>query len=281
MFIQREMKIYLGPAGVATVSKDRSTLGGIRTVSELGLNAMEVEFVRGVKMQPKLAEEVGNLAKELGIKLTVHAPYYINLCSQNKATIEASKRMIFDSADRAESMGAEAVAIHSAYYSGLNPEQAFEKVKSEFEDVHDKMKTAGIKNVKLGCETMGRLSQFGSFDECVSLSKKLKFVIPFVDWSHLFVRGKGKIDYENVFDKLKSLKMCHIYSHFQNVEKNKKGEYIDVHAVLDHSPSFEEFAKFVLKRKVDITIICESPIIEQDSLKMKKILEKMGYKFGK
>lgn len=273
------MKIYLGPAGVATVSKDRSTLGGIKTVSKLGLNAMEVEFVRGVKMQPKMAEEVGKLAKELKINLTVHAPYYINLCSQTKSTVEASKRMIFDSADRAERMGAEAVAIHSAYYSGLKPEEAFEKVKEGFEEIHDKMKNSGIKNVKLGCETMGRLSQFGSLDETIELSKKLKFVIPFIDWSHLFVRGKGTIDYENIFDKLKVLKMDHIYSHFQNVQKNKQGEWVDVHAPLDHSPSFEELAKVILKRKVDITIISESPIIEQDSLKMKKILEKMGCKF--
>lgn len=273
------MKIYLGPAGVPTVSKERSTLGGIKTVSEIGLDAFECEFVRGVKMQPKMAEEVGILAKELGINLTVHAPYYINLCSQKKSIIEASKRMIFDSADRAERMGAEAVAVHSAYYSGLNPDQAFEKVKEGFKEIHDRMKSSGIKNVKLGCETMGRWSQFGSLQETIELAKKLKFVIPYIDWSHLFVRGKGKIDFENIFDKLKILKLDHIYSHFQNVQKNKKGEYVDVHVPLDHSPSFEEFAKVLLKKKVDITIISESPILEQDSLKQKKILEKLGCKF--
>jgi deoxyribonuclease-4 len=271
------MKIYLGPAGVPIVSKERSTASGIKTISELGLNAMEVEFVRGVKMQEKAAEEVGRIAKELNIKLTVHAPYYINLCSKKKSVVEASKRMILDSADRGERMGAEAVAIHSAYYSGLNPEQAFEKVKTEFEEIHDRMKSAGIKNIKLGCETMGRWSQFGSLEETVELSKELKFLIPFVDWSHLFVRGKGKIDFGDIFDKLKVLKLDHIYSHFQNVQKNKRGEYVDVHVPLDHSPSFEEFAKVLLKRKVNITIISESPILESDSLKMKKILEKLGY----
>jgi deoxyribonuclease IV len=273
------MKIYLGPAGIPGVSKERSTASGIRTVSQLGLTAMEVEFVRGVKMQEKTAEEVGQIAKELNIKLTVHAPYYINLCSQKKSVIEASKRMIFDSADRGERMRAEAVAIHSAYYSGLNPEQALEKVKEGFEEIHEKMKSEGIKNIKLGCETMGRWSQFGSLEETIELSKKLKFVIPFIDWSHLFVRGKGKIDFENIFDKLKVLKLDHIYSHFQNVQKNKKGEYVDVHVPLDHSPSFEEFAKVLLKRKIDITIISESPILEQDSLKMKRTLERLDYNF--
>ena len=271
------MKIFLGPAGVPLVSKDRSSLGGLKTVKEIGLNAMEIEFVRGVKMQPKMAEEIGEVAKELGVSLSVHAPYYINLNSQKKQVIEASKNMIFDSADRAERMGAGAVAIHSAYYSGFNPEQTYEKTKEGFVDVLDKMKSSGIKNVKLGIETMARWSQFGSLDECMKLAKEID-VIPFIDWSHLFVRGKGTIDYANIFDKLKKLKLNHIYSHFQNVEKNKKGEFVDVHKPLDHSPSFEPLAKEILKRKTDITIICESPIIEQDSLKMKSIFEKLNHK---
>lgn len=274
------MKIYLGPAGIPTVAKERTTIGGIKTVAELGLNAFECEFVRGVKMQPKMAEEVGTLAKELNIKLTVHAPYYINLCSQSKATIEASKRMIFDSADRAERMGAEAIAIHSAYYSGLNLEQAFEKVKIGFEEIHDKMKSAGIKKIKLGIETMGRWSQFGSLDEAIAVSKSLRGrVIPWIDWAHLYVRGKGSIDYAAVFDKLKKLKMDQIYSHFENVKKNKEREFVDVHMPINGNPPFEPLAKEILKRKIDITIISESPILEQDSLKEKKILEKMGYKF--
>jgi len=272
------MRIFLGPAGVPIVSKDRSSVGGVRTVKELGLNAMEIEFVRGVKMQPKMAEEVGGVAKELGISLTVHAPYYINLNSQKKQIIEASKKMILDSVDRAERMGAGGVAVHSAYYSGFTPEQTFEKVKEGFLDVLDKMKSNGIKNVKLGVETMGRWSQFGSLEECIRMAKEID-VIPFIDWSHLFVRGKGTIDYGKVFDELKKLKMKHIYSHFQNVAKNKKGEFVDVHRPLDHSPPFEPLAKEILKRKFDITIISESPIIEQDSLKMKKSFEKLGHKF--
>jgi len=273
-------KIFLGPAGVATVSKDRSTLGGVRTVSEIGLNAMEIEFVRGVKMKPELAEEVGQLAKELKINLSVHAPYYINLCSKKKQIIEASKRMILDSADRAERMGAGAVAIHTAYYSGLTPEQAFEKVKEGFLDILDEMKSRGIKNVKLGSETMGRWSQFGSLEETIALWKNFKGkVIPFIDWSHLYVRGKGTIDYGKIFDTLKPLKLEHIYSHFQNVKKNKQGEWVDVHTPMNSHPPFEPLAKEILKRKVSITIISESPIIEQDSLKMKKIFENFGHKF--
>jgi len=44
-------------------------------------------------------------------------------------------------------------------------------------------------------------------------------------------------------------------------------------------PNFEDFAKEILKRKINITIISESPILEQDSLLMKRIFERLGYKF--
>jgi len=37
--------------------------------------------------------------------------------------------------------------------------------------------------------------------------------------------------------------------------------------------------KEILKRKIDITIISESPVLEQDSLVMKKMFEKLGYRF--
>jgi len=271
--------IFLGPAGIPIASKERSSIAGIKTVKELGLNAMEVEFVRGVNMSPATADEVGEVAKEFNIRMSVHAPYFINLCSEKKSTIEESKKRIFDSADRAERMGADAIAIHAAYYSGLTPQQAYEKLKEGFHDVLDKMKEKGIKNVKLGIETMGRSSQFGSLDEVIKFCKEVKGVVPYIDWAHVFVRGNGEINYSAVFDKIKILKLKHINSHFEGVKKNKKGQFVDVHVPIDNNPQFEPLAKEVLKRKVDITIISESPLLEQDSLKMKKILEKLGYKF--
>ncbi len=272
-------KILLGPAGTPTITKG-GTLEGIKDVAKLGLNAMEVEFVRGVRMKPELAEEIGKIAKELKIELTIHAPYFINLCSQSKATIEASKRMIFDSADRGERMGAKAIAIHSAYYTGLKPEQASEKTREGFLDILDKMKQHGIKNVKLGIETMAKESQFGTLNEIIEFCKKTKQVIPYIDWAHIFARNDGKIDYGEIFDKLKPLKLEHIYSHFEGVKYNvQTKKFVDVHIPINFHPPFELLAQEILKRKLNITIISESPILEQDSLKMQKIFEKLGHKF--
>ncbi|MFN4133105.1 MAG: TIM barrel protein, partial [Candidatus Hadarchaeales archaeon] len=93
--------ICLGPAGVPLSSKDRSTIGGLSHIASLGLNAMEVEFVRGVAMSNEMAQEVGEVARKLGIVLSVHCPYFINLCSDDRKKIEASKKRILDSAERA------------------------------------------------------------------------------------------------------------------------------------------------------------------------------------
>ena len=273
------MKIYLGPGGNCITAKDRTTLGSFDRIAELKLNSQEIEFVRKVYLTEKTAPEIANKAKGLGISLTAHAPYAINMCSNSKAVVEASKRMILETLKISEIIGAGCAAAHIAYYSGLKPEEALETLKRNVEDVLDKMRQEGIKNVKLGIETMAKESQFGTLDEVIRFCKEVK-VIPYIDWCHIFVRNNGRIDYNEIFEKLKVLKLEHIYSHFSNCKYNVNAKkFVDVHIPINSHPPFEPLAKEILKRKIDITIISESPILEKDSLKMKVTFEKLDYKF--
>jgi deoxyribonuclease-4 len=278
------MKIFLGPAGIPTVSKGGGTPEGIRKVSELDLNAMEVEFVRGVKMGSGIAKECGKVAEELNIKLSVHAPYFINLSSADKKVVEASKKRIFDSALRAGEMGAWVVVFHPGYYSGLPPERVFEAVKQACEDLIDRMKSQGIKDVLLGLETTGKVSQFGTLEENIEISKKVEGCVPVLDPAHLFARNGGKIDYAEIFEKIKVLNLEQVHMHFSSVKwrpvkaTGKGNEWYHME-IKNNQPPFEPLAKEVLKRKLDITIISESPILEQDSFKMKEVFERLGYKF--
>ncbi len=97
-------RVFLGPAGIPIGAKERKrsagTIDGIRYVREVGLNAMEVEFVQGVKMSREAAQEAGEVARELGVRLSVHAPYFINLCSEEKEKVEASIARLEESLDR-------------------------------------------------------------------------------------------------------------------------------------------------------------------------------------
>lgn len=274
------MKIFLGPGGNCLSAKETGTVGSFNRIKELGLNSQEIEFVRKVYLTEKTAPEIANKSKELGISLTTHSPYAINLCSTAKNIVEASKRMIIEALKMSEMIGAGCAATHIAYYSGLTPEQATETLKRNIGDILDKMKQMEIRNVKLGIETMGKESQFGSLDEVINLCKEVKGIVPYIDWCHIFVRNNGKIDYPEIFDKLKVLKLDHIYSHFSNSKYNvNTKKFMDVHVPIDSHPPFEPLAIEILKRKVDISIVSESPVLELDSLKMKKIFERLGHRF--
>ena len=276
------MKIYLGPAGIPTVSKKGSTIEGIKTVSNLGLNAMEVEFVRGVHMSNQLAKEAGKIAEDAKVRLSVHAPYFINLLSSEIEKIEASKKRIMDSFERAHLMGAHVVVVHAGYYGGMDKEECYRKMKSECKSLIEKIKSRGFGDVLLALETMGRVSQWGTLDEIVRLCKEVKGCVPLLDAAHIFARQAGRTDYGQILDKIKELELEHLNCHFSGIKwapAREGGGNERYHVEIDiNQPPFEPFAKEVLKMKNDVTIICESPVLEQDSLKMKKVFERLGYK---
>lgn len=265
-------KIFLGPAGIPTMVKG-GTFDGVKGVAKLGLDAMEVQFTHGVRMGMNLAKDVGKVAKNHNVLLSVHAPYYINLCTNDKDKLEASKKRMIDSVVRAEAMGAYVVVFHAGFYGKLEKDEAFNRVLRACKEI---VKITP-RNVKLGLETGGKSESFGTLDEIVSICKKLKGCVPVIDFAHIYARQVGKIDYKEVLDTVKTLRLKHLHTHFSNIEYTAKGERS--HLSLDHRPSFEPLAKEILKRKLQITIISESPILEQDSLKMKSIFEKLGHKF--
>ncbi|MFH0832941.1 MAG: TIM barrel protein [Candidatus Aenigmatarchaeota archaeon] len=267
------MQILLGPAG----SPAKSTMEGIVAVKKLGLQAMEVQFSHGVKMSLLLAKQVGETAKKEQIELSVHAPYFINLVSEEKRKIDESKKRILDSCERGHLFAwnrATNIVFHPAYFGKLSKEQTYQRVKEEMRDIMSVIKEKKW-NVRLAPETTGKHSAFGSLDETIAIAKELKCGLC-IDLAHLYARNNGKIDYAEVLDKVNALKRDHLNFHFSGINYSSKGE-------LNHlnlsKPEFEPFARELLKRKINATIISESPITWKDSLKMKKIFEKLGYKF--
>ncbi len=255
--------IRLGPAG----SPLKSTLDGLNYVKKIGLNALEVEFTYGVRMKNELARKIGELAEKLDISLSVHAPYYINLASSDKQKIEASKKRILDSCERAHYLKASNVVFHAGFYGRLSDKECYEIIKKgivEMQDIinENKWKTG------LAPETTGKKSQFGSLTEILKLRDEIKCSIC-VDFAHLHARN-GSINYAFIFSQLANLK--HIHSHFSGIEFSDKGERR--HLVMQKS-DFMPLAGEILKRNTDITIISESPITWKDSLKMKEIIEKL------
>lgn len=264
-------KINLGPAG----NCDKDILSSLnRLKEELKLQSQEVEFTFGVKMKNETAKHVGELRKKLGIELSVHAPYYINLSSEDKGKLKKSFEWIFLSCERGHYMGAKNIVFHPGFYLKKNPDRTFDLVLENIKYLQKEIKKRKW-GVKLAPETTGKLSAFGNLDEIIELTKKSKCSFC-VDFAHLFSRQQGKIDYAEILKKLK--RFGHIHSHFSSINFTEKGErnHLNISA---NKPSFKELAKEILKQKVSITVICESPSTWRDSLEMKNILEKLGYRF--
>ncbi|MCG2711087.1 MAG: TIM barrel protein, partial [Candidatus Omnitrophica bacterium] len=245
----------------------------LKKLSKLGLKALEVEFTYGVKMPETLAQEIGSLAESLKISLSVHAPYYINLASLEKEKVNASRKRILDSCAKAHYLGATHVVFHAGFYQERDQEKIFKIIKAEV--------TCLIQEIKqnkwdtcLSLETTGKKTQFGSLDELLRMRQETGCEIC-VDFAHLLARN-GKIDYDEVFNKLKSIK--HIHAHFSGIEFTAKGERKHL---LTQGKDIALLAEQVLKRKIDITIINESPRPLEDALKMRKIFTDLSKKAEK
>jgi deoxyribonuclease-4 len=256
--------IRLGPAG----SGGLGNLDGVKEVRRVGLDAMEVEFTYGVRMSNSEAKKVGELAKKLGVTLSVHAPYYVNLASEEKGKIVASKKRVLDSCERAHHLGASHVVFHPGFYGKRAKEDVYRIIKEAIEDMMGVIKKNKWKKVVLAPETTGKRSQFGDLDELLRLRKEAGCELC-VDFAHLLARN-GSIDYDEVFDKIRGLR--HIHSHFSGIEYTEKGER---RHIITEREVIVPLVKRLLKREIDITIINESPDPFGDSLKTKKIVQSL------
>ena len=253
--------INVGPAG----SSGLGNYEGVSHCKELGLGCMEVEFTYGVRMGIDEAKRVGELAKKLGIALSVHGPYYINLCSAEKAKVSASRRRILESCERAHYLGAKYVVFHAAFYGKRTKEECYEIVKDEIERLQKMVKHEKW-DVLLAPETTGKGSQFGDLDELVKLSKETGCAVC-IDFAHLKARNNGKIDYDEVMEKVNKIK--HKTAHFSGIEWTEKGER---RHLLTKESDIKELFKYLKKHNVSINIVNESPDPFGDAVKMKKAL---------
>ena len=276
------MVIHIGSSGIPLASKGGTTIDGINKIAELGLNAMEVAFTHGIYMSLKDAKGLGKAAKDLDVELSIHAPYYINLASEKAKVITDSKKRIIESLERGEMMGATIVTAHAGYY-GKDKDRAKQLILEACQEISDHIEKKGW-NIKFGPETMGKQKSWGSLDEIVSISKKIKNIVPYLDPAHIYAGQGGQIDFKEIFDKLKVLKLKRYNSHYSGIKYSLvgigKGNEKNHVPIREGGPDFRKFAKEILKRKISITIVSESPILEVDALYMKSILEKLGYKFN-
>tara|TARA_Y100000310_G_scaffold140596_1_gene140031 strand:- start:1219 stop:2055 length:837 start_codon:yes stop_codon:yes gene_type:complete len=273
-------KLLFGTAGIPITTPDRNTVNGVAFVRELGLDVMELEFVRMINISKQTAPDVMEVAKKSDVTLTCHAPYYINLSSNEKAKARASVDRILNSARIAKLCGAFSVCFHAGFYQKEEPKKVYDKIKEGMEEIIETLKDEN-NDIWVRPETTGKATQFGSLKEILNLSTELDNVMPCIDFSHLCARENGKVNSYSEFSKVleevekvlgkKGLENMHM--HISGIEYGEKGER--KHLVLKNSEfRYEELLKALKEFKVKGVVICESPNIEEDALLMKKTFER-------
>jgi deoxyribonuclease-4 len=272
------MSLLFGTAGVPRSAKEPHTVFGLERIKELGLGAMELEFVQGVRMGEALAKQVNQKRQELGLTLTVHAPYFINLNAHEPEKIEASKKRIYDSARIGALCGAVNVTFHAGFYLGDPPDKTFQVIKNNLKDILRQLKKDNI-NIRLTPELTGKASQFGSLEELIRLAQDLPIGMC-IDFSHLHARSGGKYnsyqEWNNVLKQLteelgKSF-LQNLHIHTSGIKYTAKGER--EHLNLPESDmNYQDLLKALKEFGVGGVLICESPNLEDDALLMKKYYE--------
>jgi len=260
--------IRLGPAGIPLSAKGRGIVEGIKKAAELGLSALELQFGHGVNMGLDLAKKAGAIAKEKDVLLSVHAPYFINLNSEKKDVIEESKMRLLRSVAVAEAAGAYIVVFHAGFYSGMLDRDATRGIKENIWDVREKAPA----HIFLGVETMGRANAWGTLGEIGRVCGR--GVVPVLDFSHIHARGRrlgSKEKVKGLFDEYESIFSGFLHSHFTGIAYNELGEKRHV-PISGAEPDFGLVAPFLKSRKYPCTVICESPLLDIDALKMKGML---------
>lgn len=272
-------KLRFGTAGIPTCTKG-DTIQGIKDVNKLGLGSFELEFVRSINIKEDKTLEVKKTAKENDVILTCHAPYFINLNSQDPKIFHASLGRIVNSAKITSLCGGYSVCFHAGFYQKQDPKKVYENIKIGFKKILDEVKEFD-KNIWIRPEISGKIAQFGDLNELIKLSNDFDQVLPCIDFSHLFARSIGKNNTYEEFNSIltqvenigkDSIKNMHI--HVSGIEYGDKGE--KHHLILKESKfNYKDLMKSLKEFKVKGCLTCESPNIEQDSLLMKKFYEKI------
>ncbi|MEM4254790.1 MAG: TIM barrel protein [Candidatus Norongarragalinales archaeon] len=275
--------VVFGPGGVPIQCKGGSMAEGVLFTKRLGLGAIEWELVHGAKVKQETAEKVGLAIKETRLRLSAHAPYYISLISHEHPKRKKSYEYVLDTARAVHYAGGGRVVFHPGFYGKWDKKKAFEEMKGEFVFLLEEIKKQKL-NASLWPEVTGKLSAWGSLEELLEMRSQVKGIGVCIDFSHVHARSQGgldsKKDFEKTFDLLESYGrgiLDEMHAHFQSVRYGAKGELSHLE-ISEDSPPWKPFVEMLVERNCGGTIICESPVLEADALRMQKYYSSLAGK---
>ena len=256
----------------------KSTLQAPLWLKNYGLDAYEYEAGNGLTAGEASLRAVGEAAKEAGILMSIHAPYFISLSGVEEEKRLKSIGYIEKTLWAAELLGADTIVIHSGSAGKISREKgmrlSFDTLARVAEAVGDRPAA------RLGIETMGKINQLGTLDEVIAQCKISPIYTPVVDFGHLNARALGNAfpdvdSYRRVFneigERLGDAHARYLHCHFSKIEHTNAGEKKHLTFADDvYGPCFEPLAEAIVREGVCPRIICESAGTQAEDAKFMK-----------
>lgn len=269
-------RLLFGTAGIPnSTAKKNNPIEGVKRIHELGLDCMQLEFAHGVRMKDEVSSALRKVSYELGVPLTSHGPYYINLNAREQDKIDSSVERIIQTAKISDLCGAESMTFHAAFYMKDSPYDVFDLVEKSLNVIEERLSRLDIE-IELRPELTGKTSQFGSLEELISLSKSVVSCKPCMDFSHLYARTGLVNSYEGFCETLETLKeelganaLKEMHIHISGISSNSKGDL--KHLDLKKSQfNWKDLMRALKDKDCRGYVICNSPNLEVDAGMLKE-----------
>lgn len=272
--------LRFGTSGIPRSTGRPGTDHGIRRARELGLDCLEMAWVNGVRMGEAAAERIARAARETGLELTVHGPYYINLCGGAEIVARSLVRLLH-TARQAERCGARSFCFHAGFYQGLDAQSADRRVREALARVTADLRREGVR-VDVRPELTGRPSQVGSLEEILAWSESIEGVRPCVDFSHQYARHGGAFNtyrefagtLERIRERLGRGALERLHVHVAGIEFGPRGERRHV-PLRESRFRYRELLRAFKDFRVSGWVVCESPAMEDDALVLQRTYRRL------
>jgi len=181
-------QLHFGPARVPSRDSPEEAIG---ILQELGWTACEIDFEGKFWMDYPWAERFGELAREAGIVLSIHAPIagFMGHAERGKK-LNMAVGMLDHSAGVAKATGAELVVFHPGYLLGRERGDAIDSVVEQLQELRARLEKKD-RAIPFGIEVMGRVRELGTIDDVLAIAARLDWVRPVLDFAHMHATSDG------------------------------------------------------------------------------------------
>jgi deoxyribonuclease IV len=177
--------------GPARIPSRESPEEAVAILLERGYSACEIDFEGKFWMDYPWAERLGELARDAGIALSVHAPIagFVGHAERSKK-LNMAIGMLDHSAGIALAAGAELVVFHPGFLLGREREQALDDVVEQAGELRERLEKKG-RGVPFGVEVMGRVRELGTIDDVLAIAERVPWIRPVLDFAHMHATSDG------------------------------------------------------------------------------------------